>query len=302
MNKTCCPLYTIKCEALKFKPSKSQKKVIKRFVNYILHDVHSGNKKDATDDDNDGEESLVCSETMNQKNEEMEGKVQLKNVEQLEISEKNDEISSPVVTATLSSSTVEPTATDCDNQNLEKKGKHPIGMDPSKPKQGKAKIRRLEKWKAKHGDADEKLIKSKNQEKSVEDLLLPLENAKDLKHKWEIRLVHAHDSDKVFSSTLKETVSVYQKYQQVIHNDSPDKCTEKQFKRFLCNSPLQPGDSGPPHGSYHYQYCIDGEIFAVGVLDILPHCVSSVYLYYDPKYSFLSPGTLTSLLEIALVR
>ena len=40
----------------------------------------------------------------------------------------------------------------------------------------------------------------------------------------------------------------------------------------------------------------------MGVLDILPHCVSSVYLYYDPHFAFLSPGTLTSLLEICLVR
>ena len=42
MNKTCCPLYTIKCEALSFKPTKSQKKVVKRFVNYITNDVRPG--------------------------------------------------------------------------------------------------------------------------------------------------------------------------------------------------------------------------------------------------------------------
>lgn len=40
----------------------------------------------------------------------------------------------------------------------------------------------------------------------------------------------------------------------------------------------------------------------MGVIDILPRCVSSVYLYYDPAFHFLSLGTLTSLLEIGLVR
>ena len=44
MNKTCCPLYTIKCEALQFKPSKSQKKTVKRFINYILNDAKPGGK------------------------------------------------------------------------------------------------------------------------------------------------------------------------------------------------------------------------------------------------------------------
>lgn len=43
-------------------------------------------------------------------------------------------------------------------------------------------------------------------------------------------------------------------------------------------------------------------LIAVGVIDILPECVSSVYFYYDPDYSFLSLGTYASLREMALVR
>lgn len=56
------------------------------------------------------------------------------------------------------------------------------------------------------------------------------------------------------------------------------------------------------YGSFHYQYYLDGVLIAVGVIDILPECVSSVYFYYDPAYSFLSLGTYASLREIALVR
>ena len=175
-------------------------------------------------------------------------------------------------------------------------------MDPDKPRQGKAKLRRIEKSKSKHGEDVPLRPTPKNQEKSIEDLMQPLETSSNPKHKWELKLVPVNAADKTFSSSFSETVSVYQKYQQVIHNDSPDKCTEKQFKRFLCNSPLQTDAEGPPFGSFHYQYWIDERIAAVGVLDILPHCVSSVYLYYDPHFAFLSPGTLTSLLEICLVR
>lgn len=63
-------------------------------------------------------------------------------------------------------------------------------------------------------------------------------------------------------------------------------------------------DSSPAdgYGSFHYQYFIDEELIAVGVIDILPECISSVYFYYNPDYSFLSLGTYASLREIALVR
>ncbi|OTF78789.1 arginyl-tRNA-protein transferase 1-like protein, partial [Euroglyphus maynei] len=40
----------------------------------------------------------------------------------------------------------------------------------------------------------------------------------------------------------------------------------------------------------------------VGVIDILPGCISSVYLYYDPEYSFLNLGVYSALNEIAMVR
>ena len=310
MNRTCCPLYTIKCDVMHFKPTKSQKKVVKKFVNYILNDVKpGGGRENSRSESEDADDNTAACDNIQERTEHLENNLKLKDIDMIDA--KNDvEIDSgdPAKAECReenndSKKTVE-TVTNCDKETLEntsKKFKHPMGMDPSKPKQGKAKVRRIEKWKSKNGNNPEK-VNDKNQEKTIEDLLQPLESSSGSKHKWEIRLVPATETNSTFSSTLKETVKVYQKYQQVIHNDTPDKCTEKQFKRFLCNSPLQMDRSGPPHGSYHYQYCIDGNIMAVGVLDILPHCVSSVYLYYDPKYTFLSPGTLTSLLEITLVR
>ena len=38
------------------------------------------------------------------------------------------------------------------------------------------------------------------------------------------------------------------------------------------------------------------------MLDVLPDCVSSKYLYYDPDFSFLSLGTVSALYEINFVR
>ncbi|MGH0115833.1 UNVERIFIED_CONTAM: hypothetical protein FKN15_054189 [Acipenser sinensis] len=56
------------------------------------------------------------------------------------------------------------------------------------------------------------------------------------------------------------------------------------------------------YGSFHQQYCLNGKIIAVGVIDILPACVSSVYLYYDPDYSGMSLGVYSALRELAFTR
>lgn len=53
-------------------------------------------------------------------------------------------------------------------------------------------------------------------------------------------------------------------------------------------------------GSFHHQYWLDERLIAVGVIDVLPYCISSVYFYYDPEFSFLSLGTFSSLCEIKL--
>uniref|UniRef100_A0AAY5K416 Arginyl-tRNA--protein transferase 1 n=1 Tax=Esox lucius TaxID=8010 RepID=A0AAY5K416_ESOLU len=79
-----------------------------------------------------------------------------------------------------------------------------------------------------------------------------------------------------------------------------------EFRRFLCDSPLEAETSpdGPEtgYGSFHQQYWLDGHIVAVGVVDILPTCVSSVYLYYHPDFASLSLGSYSALREIAFTR
>jgi arginyl-tRNA--protein-N-Asp/Glu arginylyltransferase len=54
-------------------------------------------------------------------------------------------------------------------------------------------------------------------------------------------------------------------------------------------------------GGYHMLHIIDGEIFAVGVIDLTPNVLSSVYLAYDPKYEFLSPGIFSAVREIEYI-
>ena len=44
------------------------------------------------------------------------------------------------------------------------------------------------------------------------------------------------------------------------------------------------------YGAYHQLYRLDGQLIAMGVIDILPNCVSSVYFMYDKEWEKLSLG------------
>uniref|UniRef100_A0A914EKB7 N-end rule aminoacyl transferase C-terminal domain-containing protein n=1 Tax=Acrobeloides nanus TaxID=290746 RepID=A0A914EKB7_9BILA len=117
------------------------------------------------------------------------------------------------------------------------------------------------------------------------------------KHKLEIRLVMKGTPE--FEQSFEESFKLYCKYQQTIHQDR--EYTRHGYENFLVNTPLIMEDnvSGEPGlGSYHQQYLIDGRIVAVGVIDILPHCLSSKYFYYDPEFNFLTLGTYSALREI----
>jgi hypothetical protein len=82
--------------------------------------------------------------------------------------------------------------------------------------------------------------------------------------------------------------------------------SRKGYEGFLISSPLTtlPADRAqqPALGSYHQQYILDGKIIAVGVVDLLPRCLSSKYFYYDPDFSFLCLGTYSALREIAFTQ
>lgn len=50
------------------------------------------------------------------------------------------------------------------------------------------------------------------------------------------------------------------------------------------------------------KYYIETELIGVGVVDILPHGLSSVYFFYEPKYKDLRLGVFSSLIEIEYIR
>lgn len=120
-----------------------------------------------------------------------------------------------------------------------------------------------------------------------------------------------------------ERYDLYLKYQTLIHHDDPEEKSKKGFISFLVESPLRhkiitktdeiinteinefelpstqlKTSETISYGTFHQLYRLDGILIAVGVIDILPSGISSVYLYYDPDYKFLELGKYTALNEI----
>ena len=104
----------------------------------------------------------------------------------------------------------------------------------------------------------------------------------------------------------EEKFLVFQNYQRVVHKESSSEITRGGFKRFLCTSPLRRETMVTQDGrkrrlgSYHQCYRLDGKLVAIGVLDLLPSCVSSVYFLYDESLHKHVPGKLGGLYEISL--
>ncbi|PVU85424.1 hypothetical protein BB559_003549 [Furculomyces boomerangus] len=129
------------------------------------------------------------------------------------------------------------------------------------------------------------------------------ENCKDAENQLRVVIEPAAYSDEKFN--------LYSKYQKIVHKEKEEKTTPGSFNQFLCRNSLTrdkfPDSVGTingidSYGAHHMLYYLNNKLIAIGVIDILPYSISSVYFIYDPDYSKLSLGTYGALREIALVR
>ncbi|XP_046729275.1 arginyl-tRNA--protein transferase 1 isoform X4 [Silurus meridionalis] len=312
MNKTCCPQYTIRCHALKFHPSKTHKKILKKVTKFLSKGEMPAGPCDAPCD---GERMDSMVEEGGEVPPLHPVEIQHAQVEHpiVPISVEEDTDAKPLTSESLREKTVSAAA----GKSPRVTPKPGAGADPSKPPCRKAKDirkeRRLQKEQQMQQDGGDTLTNPKpapatpaaSQPKPLEDFItdsLP----DDPLHRLEVRLVPVSFEDPDFLASYEQSVKLFACYQMAIHDDDPFECDESQFKRFLCDSPLEAETSpdGPDmgYGSFHQQYWLDGRIIAVGVIDILPNCISSVYLYYHPDFAFLSLGSYSALREIAFTR
>lgn len=266
MNETCCPLYSIRCDALNFELKNSQKKVLKIMKNYLEKNIKVEAKKSSKIE---AEESLSESKTCSNKIR-----------SRLSIPTKADRIKLAFMDKNSNEITLE-------NINLKLKSKQ------------KRLFKKLKKLNVTNAEDIEKCLKRRNRNNKItlEDRITIKEPSKN---KLEIKLIRSWPPSIEFVNSLNEEHSIYAKYQMAIHNDSAMECNMEQFKRFLCSSPFDSskysnGTLDIGYGSFHQQYRINDKLIAVGVIDILNNCVSSVYFFYDPDYCFLNLGTYSAL-------
>ncbi|CAL1682932.1 unnamed protein product [Lasius platythorax] len=311
MNQTCCPQYTIKCEVLDFRISKSQKKILKRMKKFLRNELTNDNVG-ATSEDQQDNIDINNKEVSNYAKylEKAE-----KNASHINVTSVDDELSgrlsvnvvnSKPQTNSTSASSSSQEQINSDRKNSLHVRNEITNVVPCK----KAKLLRLERKQNKllaQGKLQseiESIMKERKQQNYIKTLEELFEEVCTGLKKLEMKLVRVMSDE--FLSTFDESASLYKKYQMVIHNDPPEECDQKSFFNFLVKSPLQQwtSNNGPPqgYGTFHEQYWLDNELIAIGVIDILPSCISSVYFVYDPAYSQLSLGTFSSLREVYLTR
>lgn len=176
---TCCPLYTIKCDALNFKLSKSHKKILKRMSRFLK----DGRKSEVVDGDekspdNFHVENSTVNECFMQPSKENVPRMDIK----LEDIQNMDTLDNNKASTSKSNNVTE-------NKILKPNHTEELksGPDPSKPLRKKAKQLRIERKKqklAEKGISFEPESKSHNTEKTLEQFFM--EHPTDGAHKLEV--------------------------------------------------------------------------------------------------------------------
>jgi arginine-tRNA-protein transferase len=107
------------------------------------------------------------------------------------------------------------------------------------------------------------------------------------------------------ASFTVEKLELFRRYQVAVHGDSPEKISEESFQRFLVDSPLfderDPaliGEGEWRRGTFHQLYRLAGRLVAVGVVDVVPSGLISVYCFYDVDLRGLALGKFAVLHEL----
>ncbi|PQQ13973.1 arginyl-tRNA--protein transferase 2 isoform X2 [Prunus yedoensis var. nudiflora] len=326
MEKTCCPAYTIRLKAGDFVPSKEQLRVSRRMQRFLEGTLDCKRPVETVEDPNAskdtcsrthlGVSSLAVKESSSNNNEEKDGeenimrflsdqvgnvvracsesgefpdiqfpKASVKKVSQAKrkiLVKGSEDLLYSTNIAFQIAATIKRSLPDQKDSNQGNSAKHASTYESSQT---------VSVSKGSAASAVSKGCSLKNSS----------ENTQVKRRRLEIHLKR--------SSFDSEEYALYRRYQMMVHNDTPDHVTESSYRRFLVDTPLifvpPTGDGTVPpcgFGSFHQQYVIDGKLVAVGVIDILPRCLSSKYLFWDPDFAFLSPGKYSALQEINWVK
>ena len=374
IEKSCCKLYTCRLNVENFQINKEQKKIMRRFRNYLSgeYELNKEKIKQKEEQKND-----VKMKNIDEHQEKIEKKLKdyLKQKNFFQIIEKYIKIDNSLldkklneihvrkntnkkfnfdysidfiyVTLKIIESENQKNKTIFDNAKnlqldlfnnfkdfykseneeleLSDKTGHINIIDKTKPKKMIEENKIEKKIENKKKDAKiEKKEKKKEKEnlKKVDPEKYSLEYFPEIVNEPEIHLPLKHIYTCELTDKIQiddERFQIYKKYQMNIHKEKEVETTKSSYNRawgttdLIDNKGIKlPSDLNKKtkhpemypkkYGTYNFIHRLDGKIIAVGIWDILPTCLSSVYLYYDTDYQFLDLGVFTAIREIEYVK
>lgn len=91
-----------------------------------------------------------------------------------------------------------------------------------------------------------------------------------------------------------EHLALYRRYQASQHGSDGQSSDDESYERFLCETVADTWELSWRDAS--------GTLVAVGIIDVVPQGLSTVYFYWDPSLRDLSIGTYSALYELGLCR
>ncbi len=181
-----------------------------------------------------------------------------------------------------------------------------LGPDPNRPPSRKAKRVRAERKQRKlpsFGDDHTHPSRHRGATRHPPTLqeVLRVDGYNGAKHRLEVKLLPCNPPDVRLHATLVRAYEIYDKFQRIVHPGKVRFESLSEFEWGFLTTPLcNPGNQ--LMGTYHMQYYLDGELTMLSILDILPTYLVSIYFIYDPDIRFMVPGIYSCLREIDLVQ
>ena len=124
------------------------------------------------------------------------------------------------------------------------------------------------------------------------------------KHKSHQKVLRRMPKDSLTIETIpaqfmREVYDLYNSYNHLKHNKSVQ--SEFSYCEHVVDCPVQyQVIDGFEYGTFHQLYRMDGRLVAVGVIDVVPNGIVSIYMWYDmsKEITKLSFGTYSALKEI----
>ena len=374
IKKSCCKLYTCRLNVEDFQINKEQKKIMRRFRNYLSGEYELNKEKIKQKEEQKNDIKMKNIDELQEKIEKIL-KDYLKQKKYIQIIEKYIKIDNSLldkklneihvkknknkkfnfdysidfiyVTLKIIESENQKNKTIFDNAKnlqldlfnnfkdfykseneeleLSDKTGHINIIDKTKPKKKIEKNKIKKKIENKKKDVKiEKKKKKKEKEnlKKVDPEKYSLEYFPEIVNEPEIHLPLKHIYTCELTDKIQiddERFQIYKKYQMNIHKEKEEETTKSSYNRawgttdLIDNKGIKlPSDLNKKtkhpemypkkYGTYNFIHRLDGKIIAVGIWDILPTSLSSVYLYYDTDYQFLDLGVFTAIREIEYVK